>query len=134
MTVHQVVESTDDCVLPKNETPSISSKDVIPLEKATDLLPHDGDIKSSSRPNTTEAMNVPEDEASSNGHSSVARQSSDLEKLEGDGLPRVDGGLHCWLFLAGCFMVEALVWGMYIFILLLCNQTLQIRFCALLSL
>ena len=28
------------------------------------------------------------------------------------GLPRVDGGKDAWLFLAACFMIEALVWGM----------------------
>jgi len=27
------------------------------------------------------------------------------------GIPRADGGIHAWLFLAACFMVEALVWG-----------------------
>ena len=26
-------------------------------------------------------------------------------------LPPVDGGKDAWLFLAGCFMIEALVWG-----------------------
>ena len=26
-------------------------------------------------------------------------------------LPRVDGGKDAWLFLAGCFCIEALVWG-----------------------
>ena len=26
-------------------------------------------------------------------------------------LPRADGGKDAWLFLAGCFMIEALVWG-----------------------
>ena len=26
-------------------------------------------------------------------------------------LPPADGGKDAWLFLAGCFMVEALVWG-----------------------
>ena len=26
-------------------------------------------------------------------------------------LPRVDGGKAAWLFLAGCFSIEALVWG-----------------------
>ena len=26
-------------------------------------------------------------------------------------LPRVDGGKQAWLFLAACFMLEALVWG-----------------------
>ncbi len=31
----------------------------------------------------------------------------------GFSLPRVDGGKDAWLFLAGCFTVEALVWGKY---------------------
>lgn len=26
-------------------------------------------------------------------------------------LPRVDGGKQAWLFLTGCFLLEALVWG-----------------------
>ena len=26
-------------------------------------------------------------------------------------LPEADGGKEAWLFLAGCFMVEAIVWG-----------------------
>lgn len=26
-------------------------------------------------------------------------------------LPQADGGLSAWLFLAGCFTVEALIWG-----------------------
>lgn len=26
-------------------------------------------------------------------------------------LPRADGGKQAWLFLAGCFVIEALVWG-----------------------
>ena len=26
-------------------------------------------------------------------------------------LPRVDGGKEAWLFLTGCFLLEALVWG-----------------------
>lgn len=26
-------------------------------------------------------------------------------------LPRVDGGRRAWLFLAGSFMIEALIWG-----------------------
>lgn len=32
-------------------------------------------------------------------------------------LPRVDGGKEAWLFLAGSFFIEALVWGrtMYFF-------------------
>jgi hypothetical protein len=27
-------------------------------------------------------------------------------------LPRADGGKEAWLFLAACFIVEALVWGL----------------------
>jgi hypothetical protein len=47
-----------------------------------------------------------------------------LESVEGDhamqsnngsihefSLPRADGGKQAWFFLAGCFFVEALVWG-----------------------
>lgn len=26
-------------------------------------------------------------------------------------VPRPDGGKHAWLFLAGCFVFEALIWG-----------------------
>lgn len=26
-------------------------------------------------------------------------------------LPRADGGKQAWLFLTGCFLLEALVWG-----------------------
>lgn len=26
-------------------------------------------------------------------------------------LPQVDGGKDAWMFLAACFMIEALVWG-----------------------
>jgi hypothetical protein len=28
-------------------------------------------------------------------------------------LPRADGGREAWLFLAGCFIIEALVWGKF---------------------
>lgn len=30
-------------------------------------------------------------------------------------LPRVDGGKDAWLFLTGCFLLEALVWGSSLF-------------------
>lgn len=33
------------------------------------------------------------------------------EEVEQASLPRADGGKDAWLFLAGCFMIEALVWG-----------------------
>ena len=29
-------------------------------------------------------------------------------------LPEADGGKEAWLFLAGCFMVEAMVWGAFL--------------------
>lgn len=32
-------------------------------------------------------------------------------------LPPVDGGIHAWLFLAACAMIEALVWGSLPFLL-----------------
>lgn len=32
-------------------------------------------------------------------------------EIEQASLPQADGGLQAWLFLAGCFMIEALVWG-----------------------
>ena len=31
-------------------------------------------------------------------------------------LPTVDGGREAWLFLAGSFLIEALVWGKYFFL------------------
>ena len=45
------------------------------------------------------------------------RRSVHQEEEDGRGhgqefsLPRADGGKDAWLFLAGCFMIEALVWG-----------------------
>lgn len=29
-------------------------------------------------------------------------------------VPKTDGGKNAWLFLAGCFVLEALVWGKFI--------------------
>ncbi|KAK3333914.1 major facilitator superfamily domain-containing protein [Cercophora scortea] len=50
-------------------------------------------------------------------------------------LPPVDGGKDAWLFLAACFMVEALVWGVYLtnltvsplFLLGVCQQNKKKR-------
>lgn len=36
----------------------------------------------------------------------AARDSNELN------LPPVDGGKQAWLFLAACFVLEALIWGM----------------------
>ncbi len=32
-------------------------------------------------------------------------------ELEQVSLPRADGGKDAWMFLAGCFLIEALTWG-----------------------
>jgi hypothetical protein len=49
----------------------------------------------------------------------VSEISSDTDNLEigvhsdqEKSLPRADGGKEAWFFLAGCFVFEALVWGM----------------------
>ena len=34
-----------------------------------------------------------------------------IERGQAFSLPEADGGRDAWLFLAGCFMVEAMVWG-----------------------
>jgi hypothetical protein len=36
-----------------------------------------------------------------------------LAPKDGSLLPRADGGRHAWLFLVGCIVFEALVWGMF---------------------
>lgn len=36
---------------------------------------------------------------------------SDVQVDTDSRLPRADGGKEAWLFLAGCFVFEALVWG-----------------------
>lgn len=42
------------------------------------------------------------------GTSNQLEQQSDRPEFS---LPRADGGKDAWLFLAACFVVEALVWG-----------------------
>lgn len=52
-------------------------------------------------------------------HSSINRQPAANESVDvpsisaaGDfALPPADGGRQAWLFLAGCFLMEGLVWG-----------------------
>jgi hypothetical protein len=41
----------------------------------------------------------------------VQRMELEEDGLEGRVLPRADGGKDAWLVLAGCFVLEALVWG-----------------------
>ncbi len=38
----------------------------------------------------------------------------DANEHEMASLPQVDGGKDAWLFLAACFLIEGLVWGVYI--------------------
>jgi len=40
-----------------------------------------------------------------------AEKGSDRSAANTTNVPRVDGGKHAWLFLAGCFVFEALIWG-----------------------
>jgi len=42
-------------------------------------------------------------DAEKEGDRSIAHTTNDV--------PRADGGMHAWLFLAGCFVFEALIWG-----------------------
>ncbi len=37
----------------------------------------------------------------------------DANEHEMASLPQVDGGRDAWLFLAACFVIEGLVWGVY---------------------
>lgn len=43
----------------------------------------------------------------------VSRRIADSQEHEAreEHLPRPDGGTRAWLFLAGSFMIEALIWG-----------------------
>jgi hypothetical protein len=36
---------------------------------------------------------------------------ADIGEREQINLPKADGGKEAWLFLCGCFTIEALVWG-----------------------
>lgn len=38
---------------------------------------------------------------------------SDIGEIEQVNLPKADGGKEAWLFLCGCFTIEALVWGRF---------------------
>jgi hypothetical protein len=42
------------------------------------------------------------------GHDTIY---NDAGASHGSSLPPVDGGKDAWLFLAACFIIEALVWG-----------------------
>jgi hypothetical protein len=68
---------------------------------------------------TTQSIALPEDrtlesnsqaERSSNDRSDSILDSDSSPQQEFS-LPQADGGLKAWLFLAGCFTIEALVWG-----------------------
>jgi hypothetical protein len=36
---------------------------------------------------------------------------TNIDEEKGNTIPRADGGRDAWLFLAGCFVFEALIWG-----------------------
>ena len=36
---------------------------------------------------------------------------SDLQPIQSQSLPPVDGGRAAWLFLLGCFVIEMVLWG-----------------------
>ena len=45
-------------------------------------------------------------------HSVYSRRSQDAEpELEQTALAPADGGRQAWMFLVGCFFIEALIWG-----------------------
>ena len=39
------------------------------------------------------------------------RQDDDVMPVEGHALPPADRGLQAWLLLAGCFVINVLIWG-----------------------
>ena len=64
------------------------------------------------KPNTK--FNQPyslEDGLRTESHSNHLIDQSANSPIHEFSLPRADGGKEAWLFLAGCFFVEALVWG-----------------------
>ena len=52
------------------------------------------------------------------GERSIEHEQSQNHEAHGQefSLPPADGGRDAWLFLAGCFAIEALVWGEWIFL------------------
>ena len=54
--------------------------------------------------NNDEGLRVEED-------NDTDRRGSDRTTRQEFSLPPVDGGKDAWLFLAGCFVTEALIWG-----------------------
>lgn len=50
-----------------------------------------------------------------NGQSRVRNRHLYMEEQEQVSLPRADGGREAWLFLAGCFCIEALTFGECVF-------------------
>lgn len=42
------------------------------------------------------------------------------------GLPPIDSGRRAWLFLAACFIIEGLIWGIYSYTLPLNGEILMV--------
>ncbi len=76
-----------------------------------DISPPNGDAALSSKEGLAQDPRSVED----NSH----LVSSSLDEST---LPPVDGGKDAWLFLAACFVVEALVWGTYLASLPCCRH------------
>jgi len=61
---------------------------------------------------STQSYHVRRPAASIEQELSVFQQGDETAEREAaQSLPRVDGGKDAWLFLAACFMLEALIWG-----------------------
>jgi hypothetical protein len=53
----------------------------------------------------------PSDQQQRDHHGQYPEDNSHLSATQKFSLPQADGGKDAWLFLAACFVVEALVWG-----------------------
>lgn len=62
--------------------------------------------------NSTQSYHVRRPAVSIEQELTVFEQGDETAEREAaQSLPRVDGGKDAWLFLAACFMLEALIWG-----------------------
>jgi hypothetical protein len=56
-------------------------------------------------------MGIQHDQMLATADAEVAEKVSSQTDPESEVLPPVDGGIQAWLFLAGCYMMELLVFG-----------------------
>jgi hypothetical protein len=57
---------------------------------------------------TSEQDRAAAEQQATDEHSS---RHTNIDEEKGNIIPRADGGRDAWLFLAGCFVFEALIWG-----------------------